>query len=145
MASAMWSLSALVASTLLARPAAAALPPVISTTTAPPTGVYSTIAFSAIPTNPPAAASNYFMATSSATINGVVTPLDGFNVLARSGYSDQNGVVLGALLVRRCTRARRACPCACCAACRSAGRAVTRACQLVPWRAACWLVPWRAR
>ena len=36
---------------------------------------------------------------------------------------DQNGVVLGAVLVRRCTRARCLRPCACCVACRLAGGA----------------------
>ena len=111
----MLSISALLASSLLARPAAAAIATVISTTT--PATTYSTLAFAPIPTNPTGMASNYFQATSSATINGVVMPLDGYSVLARSGYTDLNGNVLGALLVRARARvARRRCASACCAA-----------------------------
>jgi hypothetical protein len=60
----------------------------------------NTIAFNPISTNPTAMASNSFRATNGATVNGVAMPLSGYNVLARSGFIDTNGAVLGLALVR---------------------------------------------
>jgi hypothetical protein len=45
----------------------------------------------------------------SAIINGVSTPLSGYNVLARSGWADNNGNVLGRLLVRDVLHCRTLC------------------------------------
>ena len=74
---------------------------IVSTTT--PGTCNNTIAFNAIPVNPSPAASNRFMASKGAVVNGVATPLSGYQVLARTGFSDTNSRVLGLLLVRaRC-------------------------------------------
>ncbi len=64
--------------------------------------MYSTLAFAPVATNPSGLVSNSPQMTSSATINGVATPLSGFQVLARSGWVDTNGNVLGLILVRAC-------------------------------------------
>jgi hypothetical protein len=68
--------------------------------TTPASGAAGTLAFNAISVNPSAMVANSFAATSGATINGVATPLSGFNVLARTGWTDTNGAVMGQLLVR---------------------------------------------
>jgi hypothetical protein len=81
---------------LLAHGAAAAVP--LAHVMNPAGG--NTIAFNAISTTPTVAASNSFRATTGASINGVAVTLSGYSVLARSGFVDTNGAVLGALMVR---------------------------------------------
>jgi hypothetical protein len=61
----------------------------------------NTILFNSISTQPTTAASNSFRATTGATINGAAISLSGYNVLARSGFVDTNGAVLGAVMVRQ--------------------------------------------
>ena len=65
-----------------------------------PASTYSTLSFAGVTSNPSAAVSNSNQVTSSATINGVATPLGGFQLLARTGWTDTNGVVMGRVLVR---------------------------------------------
>ncbi len=86
---------------------------IVSTTTAATT--YSTIAFTAVPTNPSALVSNNPRSSPSATINGVLTPIPSWSVLASSGWVDTTGNVLGQLLVR--PRLLRVCALAVCDSC----------------------------
>ena len=67
------------------------------------------ITFSSVVLNQSGMASNSFQVSSAATINGVTKPLSGYDVIARSGFVDSNGNILGLLLVR----AVLACPCLC--------------------------------
>jgi hypothetical protein len=95
------SLGALALALLL--PSAAAQGIVSATT---PATTYSTLAFAPVANNPSAPVSNNPQVTNSATVNGVATPLSGFQVLARSGWTDTNGNVLGLMLVRAGVHAR---------------------------------------
>ena len=75
-------------------------PTAIKSATTPSAACYSTAAFGAIGVNPSAAVANSFAVTKSVSINSVATPVSGYNVLARTGWVDTNGLVLGQLLVR---------------------------------------------
>jgi hypothetical protein len=89
------------------RNAAFITPTAITSATTPATCSSSnTLAFAPVATNPSAAVSNNPQVTNSATVNGVATPLSGFQVLARSGWTDTNGNVLGLMLVRAGVHAR---------------------------------------
>ncbi len=75
-------------------------PTAIKSATTPAAACYSTATFNAIGVNPSAMVANSFAVTNGVTINGVATPLSGYNVLARTGWTDTNGAVMGQLLVR---------------------------------------------
>jgi hypothetical protein len=100
--SARMSLGALALALLLPTAAAQGI---ISATT--PATTISTLQFAPIVVNPSALVANSVQSTNSATINGVVTPLSGYETLARSGWVDTNGAVMGLVLVRARARVLR--------------------------------------